>query len=235
MEGMRPSLPLALALAAVLAVAVALGGAARPEAARGDTATSTNTVTTLGHGSVTVVPDTATITAGVHTEAATATAALAANAAKMNAVIAALKAHGGQNIQTQEVSLSQQTDDRGNPKGYAADNSVSVDSAISAAGALIDAAVAAGANTISGPSLTSSAQDAAYRKALGQAVDDARAKANALAAAGGFGVGPVVSVTEQPSSAPPVFAATPAKAGGTPVEPGSEEVTADVTVSFAIR
>lgn len=235
MNRMRPSLPLVLALAAVLAVAVALGGAARPEAARGDTATDQNTVTTLGHGSVTVVPDQATITAGVHTQAATAAAALSANASRMNAVIAALKARGGTDIQTQQVSLSPQTDAKGNVTGYAADNSVNADSAIAATGALIDAAVAAGANTISGPALSASDQDAAYRKALGGAVDDARAKANALAAAGGFGVGPVVSVTEQSSSPPPLFAAAPAKAGSTPVEPGSEQVTADVTVSFAIR
>jgi len=232
---MRPKLPLLLALTAALAAAVALAGVGRPEPARGDSGTAANAVTTLGHGSVTVVPDQATITAGVHTESATASAALAANATRMNAVIAALKAHGGKNVQTQQVSLSPQTDDKGNVKGYAADDSVSVDSAISATGSLIDAAVAAGANTISGPTLSASDQDAAYRKALGEAVDDARAKANALAAAGGFGVGPVTSVTEGAGAPTPVFQAVPAKASGTPVEAGSEEVTADVTVSFAIR
>jgi len=231
---MRPSFSLFALLAAALVAAAAFAGVGRPDAARGDAGTSTNAVTTLGHGSVTVVPDQATVNAGVHTEAATATAALAANAERMNAVIAALKAHGGKNVQTQEVSLSPQTDDKGDVKGYAADNSVSVDSAISATGGLIDAAVAAGANTISGPSLSASDEQAAYRKALGAAVGDAKAKANALAAAGGFGVGPVTSVTET-SSTPPVFQPVSAKAGGTPIEPGTEQVTADVTVSFAIR
>ena len=231
---MKPSLALFALLAATLAVAAAFSGVGRPDAARGDSGTSTNAVTTLGHGSVIVVPDHATVNAGVHTEAATATAALAANATKMNAVIAAVKAHGGKNVQTQQVSLSPQTDDKGNVKGYAADNSVSVDSAISATGGLIDAAVAAGANTISGPSLSASDEQAAYRKALGQALDDAKAKANALASAGGFGVGPVTSVTEDSSGPPPFVTATPAKAS-TPVEPGTEQVTADVTVSFAIR
>jgi uncharacterized protein YggE len=233
---MKPSLALLALLAATLLAAAAFAGVGRPEAAHGDAGTSTNAVTTLGHGSITVVPDQATITAGVHTQAATASAALAANATKMNAVIAALKAHGGTNVQTEQVSLSPQTDDNGNVKGYAADNSVSVDSAISATGGLIDAAVAAGANTISGPSLSATDEQAAYRKALGLAVDDARAKANALAAAGGFHVGPVTSVTEESSAPPPPFAsATPAKAPSTPVEPGSEEVTADVTVAFAIQ
>lgn len=232
---MRPSLALFALLAAALVAAAAFAGVGRPDAARGDTGTSANAVTTVGHGSVTVVPDQSTIAAGVHTEAATATAALAANATKMNAVIAAVKAHGGKNVQTQQVSLSPQTDDKGNVKGYAADNSVSVASAISATGGLIDAAVAAGANTISGPSLSASDEQAAYRKALGAAVDDAKAKANALASAGGFGVGPVVSVTEGSAAPPPFVTATPAKSGGTPIEPGTEQVTADVTVSFAIR
>lgn len=232
---MKPSLALFALLAAALVAAAALAGVGRPEAAHGDSGPPANAVTTLGHGSVTVVPDRATITAGVHTQAATASAALARNATAMNAVIAALKSHGGQNIQTQQVSLSPQTDDKGNVQGYAADDSVSADSAISATGGLIDAAVAAGANTISGPSLSASDRDAAYRKALGEAVADARAKATALAAAGGFGVGPVTSVTEESAAPPPVFSAAPAPAKGTPIEPGSEEVTADVTVSFAIR
>src|SRR5436309_2012331 len=68
---MRRLLPLALAAAALLAVA-ALAGVARPEEARGELATP-DTVTTTGHGIVTVVPDRATITAGVHTQAASAT------------------------------------------------------------------------------------------------------------------------------------------------------------------
>ena len=231
---MRPKLPLLLALTAALAVAVALAGIGRPEPARGDSGTTAGAVTTLGHGSVTVVPDRATVSAGVHTQATTASAALAANASRMNAVIAAVKAHGGTNVQTQQVSLSPQTDDKGNVRGYAADDSVSADSAISATGALIDAAVAAGANTISGPSLSASDEAAAYRKALGEAVADARAKASVLATAGNFAVGPVTSVTEGSSAPTPVFQAVPS-AKSTPIEAGSEEVTADVTVSFAIR
>jgi uncharacterized protein YggE len=79
--------------------------------------------------------------------------------------------------------------------------------------------------------------DALYRDALKQAVDNARAKALALAAAGGFGVGPVSSVTEQGTQQQPVFAAASpsAKSESTPVEAGTQDVTADVTVTFAIQ
>ena len=175
--------------------AAAFAGIGRPEAAHGEVATP-DTVTTLGHGVITVAPDEATVTAGVHTQAASASAALAENAKLMNKAIAALKSAGGTDLQTQQVSLYPQTSPEGQVTAYVADNSVSAKTKIAAAGALIDAAVAAGANTVSGPTLGVSDRDARYRDALGKAVNDARLKAEALAKAGGFGVGPISSVTE---------------------------------------
>jgi hypothetical protein len=219
---------LALASAAVVA-AVSFAGTAH-----GDLP-SPGTVTTTGHGSVTLVPDTATISAGVHTQSKTAAAALAQNAAAMNDVIDALKAHGGDDLQTEQVSLQPQTSPSGEVTGYAADDSVSASSSIAGAGALIDAAVAAGANTVSGPSLDVSDQDAAYRKALAAAVADARAKAQALGGAGGFAVGPISSVTEESDTPQPVFEGAVAKSAATPVAAGTQEVTAGVTVTFRIQ
>src|SRR5438270_13882093 len=113
---MRRLLPLVLIAAAVLVVA-ALVGIGRPDAARGEVATP-DTVTTLGHGVITVAPDEATVTAGVHTQAASAAAALAENAKLMNAVVAALQAAGGENLQTQQVSLFPQTSPHGEVTAY---------------------------------------------------------------------------------------------------------------------
>ena len=173
----------------------------------------------------------------MRTDGATAAGALAANATKMNAVIAALKDAGGEEIQTQQVSLYPTTDQQGKVTGYTAQNTVSAKAKIAGAGALIDAAVGAGANTVDGPSLTLSDQDALYRDALKKAVQDARAKALALADAGGFGVGPVSTVVEQSAAGPVQFSpvAAAAKDASTPIEPGTADVTADVTVSFTIR
>jgi uncharacterized protein YggE len=219
----------------VLVAVAAFAGVGRPEAARGDVAPP-DTVTTLGHGVVTVVPDEASITAGVHTQAVSASDALAQNAKLMNSVIAALKGAGGTDLQTQQVSLNPQTNDQNQVTGYAADNSVSAKATIANVGALIDAAVGAGANTVDGPNLDVSDRDARYRDALGKAVEDARAKAEALGKAGGFGVGQVSSVTEQSAGAPvPVFQTAAAKSDGTPVEAGTQDVTADVTVTFRIN
>ena len=231
---MRRLLLLALAVAALLAAA-ALAGIGRPEAARGDAA-SPDTVTTNGHGVVTVVPDEATVTAGVQTRAATAAAALAANARLMDAVVAALRAAGGTRLQTQQVALYPQTNEQGDVTGYLADDSMSARTKIAGAGALIDAAVGAGANTVSGPALDVSDRDALYRQALAKAVADARRKAEAIAQAGGFAVGAVSSVTEGANEAQPVaFGALAKRDAATPIEPGTQDVAADVTVSFKMR
>src|SRR3954451_22342524 len=118
--------PLTLIAAAVaLVVIAALAGVGRPEAARGDSGAIADSVTTTGHGVITVTPDEATVTAGVHTQAATASEALSQNSARMNDVIAALKAHGGKDLQTQQVSLYPQSKDDGTITGYTADDSVS--------------------------------------------------------------------------------------------------------------
>ncbi len=234
---MRRNLLLSAAAAAVLFAAAAIAGVGRPGPANGAATTQTpSIVTTSGHGTITAVPDEALVSAGVNSRAPTAAAALAQNSDAMQQVIAALKKAGGTGLQTQQVSLYPQTDDRGAVTGYVAQNTVSAKAKIAGAGALVDAAVAAGANTVDGPNLDVSDRDALYRDALKQAVADARAKAQALADAGGFAVGPVFTVTEQGASAPqPVFEAAAAKSAATPVEPGTQDVTADVTVSFAIR
>jgi hypothetical protein len=219
----------------VLLAVAALAGIARPEAAHGEAATP-DTVTTTGHGTITAVPDEATVSAGVHTQAASAADALAQNAKLMNSVIASLQKAGGEELQTQQVSLSPLQNEQGQVTGYTADNSVSAHTKVEGAGALVDAAVAAGANAVSGPALDVAGRDALYREALKKAVADARGKAEALAEAGGFGVGQVSSVTEQSAGAPvPVFDAVAAKSSGTPVEPGTQDVAADVTVTFRIR
>ena len=234
---MRRLLPILLA-GVVLLAAVALAGIGRPEAARGETTARPDTVTTLGHGTVTTVPDVATINAGVQTEAANAADAVAQNSQRMEQVIAALKRAGGEELQTRQVSVYPRSDEQGKTTGFVAQNSVGAKAKIAEAGALIDAAVAAGANTVDGPVLERSDRDALYRDALAKAVDDARLKAEALAGAGKFRVGMVVSVVEEGASAPEPFLAADSAARSakvaTPIEPGTQDVEASVTVSFEI-
>jgi len=62
--------------------------------------------------------------------------------------------------------------DDGGIDGYTASNSVSAVSDVGEAGSLIDAAVEAGANSISGPGLSSSSSEELYRQALAKAVSE---------------------------------------------------------------
>jgi uncharacterized protein len=233
---MRRLLFIALAAAVVIAAA-AISGIGQPAPARGDTMPP-RLVTTSGHGVVTAVPDQVTVTAGVQTQADTAADTLAQNSTAMQKVVAALQQAGGSKLQTQQVSLYPRTNDAGDVIGYAAQDSVSAQSGVAKAGQLIDAAVGAGANTVDGPTLALSNQNDLYHQALQKALDDARAKAAALGEAGSFTVGPVSSITEQSNESPPIVfkaAATPSADSSTPIEPGTQDVTADVTVVFEIQ
>lgn len=227
-----------IAFAAVLLlVAAALAGVLRPEGASAvDPVPATDSVTVTGTGIVTAVPDRAQISAGVESRATTARAALQANAAAMEKVIDALRARGGSDVTTQTVSLSTAYDEQGRPNGFVAANVASAETSLSGAGALIDAAVAAGANTIYGPSLSRSDADALYRQALEKAVTDARDRAALLARAAGRELGRVTAMVESGVADSPVYAkAEAARDASTPVVSGPQETTATVNVTYELR
>jgi uncharacterized protein YggE len=122
-------------------------------------------------------------------------------------------------------------------EGYTAQSSVSATvRQVAQAGAVIDSAVAAGANQVSGPSLARGDQSELYRRALRAAVDDARASAQAIAAAANVSLGRVTAVVEGGGAPQPLpFAADKAAAAeSTPIEPGTQQVTATVTVTFSV-
>ena len=226
---------IALATGLVLVVA-ALAGVLRPDGAgAADPATTTDTVSVTGTGSVDAVPDRAEVSAGVETRAATAKAALTANSAAMQKVIAALRANGGKDVTTQTVSLSSAYGDNGQANGFVASNVASAETSLDGAGALIDAAVAAGANTIYGPSLSRTDADALYRQALGKAVGDAKARAAILAKAAGRSLGEVTAIVEAGSSPMPVYAKASAAQDSTPVVSGPQETTAQVSVTYELQ
>lgn len=226
----------ALAALALLALA-AVAGVARPEGAHavdGQTP-SGDSITVAGNGSVSATPTSAVLSFGVDSHAATAKAALAANARDMRQVIGALKAAGARDVGTLSVSLSQVLGDNGEPNGFAASNTVTAGTDVARAGALIDAAVEAGANQVNGPGLSVADQGALYRKALEAAMADARRSAETLAGAAGRPLGKVASVTEGGVATPmPMSEKAASMDAGTPVEAGAQQVTASVTVTYAL-
>src|SRR3954466_6660346 len=160
--------PLALGTLGVVALVAGLAATLTPSA-RSDTPTP-HQITVQGFGSVDAVPDQVAFSFGVQTTARTASAALAANAEAATKLIAALKAAGipAKSLQTQQVSLSQRMSDDGQTVlGYNASSAVSATiGSIEKAGAIVDAAVAAGATSVDGPSLTLTNEQALERKAL---------------------------------------------------------------------
>ena len=226
-----------IALAAgILLAAAALAGVLRPEGAGAeDPAAATDTVTVTGTGVVTAVPDRAEISAGVASRAPPAKAALSANGAALQKVIAALRASGGKDVTTQTVSLSTAFDQNGQPNGFVASNVASAETTLDGAGALIDAAVAAGANTINGPSLSRSDADELYRQALAKAVDDAKERASVLAKAAGRSLGGVTAIVESGSAPIPFAAKASAAQDSTPVVSGPQETEASVSVTYELQ
>lgn len=223
-------------LALPVVLALVLAAATLPGAASSAAAETAGGITVQGTASVASTPDRAELSFGVESQGETARAALAANAAEMRRVIAAVKAAGGQDVKTQTVFLSPRYGERNEVQSFVAVNTVSTTATVARAGALIDAGVAAGANQVYGPSLTVSDRADRYREALRAAVANARANAQALAAAANVSLGRITAIVES-GAAPvpqPLAADRAAIAESTPIEPGSDETRASVTVTFAV-
>ena len=226
---------IAAASALVLAVA-ALAGVGQPEFARGEEADGPDrSITTNGAGSVTTVPDRARFSLGVQAQARTASQALATADTQLRRVVAALRSAGvaAADLQTEQISLSPRSrEDGGEIEGYIAVSSVSARIRdLARAGAVVDAAAGAGANQVSGPMLTRSDEAQLYRNALRDAYADARVKAQALAEATGVTLGEATAVVEGSGAMP--FAGDRASETAL-VEPGTQEIQATVTVTFAV-
>jgi uncharacterized protein len=225
---------LGAALAAAVAVAVV-----RPGAAHGSSEPSTRTVTVEGTATASFVPDTALFTFGFDSEGSTAKGALAENAAHMRRVISALLRVGvaREDIQTQNVSVYPRQNNNGDVVGFSASGSViATVRRLARAGAVVDAAVAAGANETSGPQFSRSSRSELQQKALREAFADARAKAAALAREAGASLGEVRRIEESSQVPQPVpigvYAAD--ALAKTAIEPGTEQARATVTVTFSL-
>lgn len=232
---------LRIAIAALLVLVVAaLAGIGRPETAESAGEAAREGITVNGVGRVSTVPDEAEFSLGVTTEGTTARRALAANSERMRALIGALKAAGvaDRDIQTRDVSVGSDWDADGRSDDFVASNTVSVlIRDLDRAGSVLDAATRAGATNVYGPSLTRANRDDLEAKALEDALANARKRAEALAAAAGVRLGAVTAISETGAAIPgPMeFRALDAAATAPPIEKGTQEIQATVSVTFAIE
>ncbi len=192
-------------------------------------------------------PDQARFTAGISTIRGGAENANEANAEAMQKVVAALAEKGVEEKDIQTRNVSVRRIDYGRNKGkFEANNQVSVRvRKVEDAGAVIGAATAAGANVLSGPSLTQSDPEAAKLSAHGAAYKAARAKAEAYAEAAGMEIMRVITITDAsnmngrypyPEDAAYEMAeqAAPSPVANPPVYGGTNVDTVRVKVQFAL-
>jgi uncharacterized protein YggE len=192
------------------------------------------------------VPDVATISAGVVTQAADANAAMRANATQMDKVMAAIRAAGiaERDIQTSGVNLNPQYKyvDNQAPEitGYQASNTVNLKVRdIARLGKVLDALVASGANQVNGPSFEIDQPEAAYDEARRGALEKAQARAAMYAKTLGLRVRRIVSISEgggfQPPMPVPMMAMARGKAeADTAVSPGETTLAANLDVVFEL-
>jgi uncharacterized protein YggE len=235
-------------LVALATLALPLSGLAQtppPPAPR--EAALVETISVSGVGRVTVTPDRATFSVGVQSMAPTVATAVQDNNTRVAAIVDALRKLGAtdREIRTSQISIYPQQDHQPNrpPRitGYQVSNTVTVSrSNPSEVGRFLQAAVDAGANTVSGVSFTVSDPARGREGALQAAFADARAKADVLAKAAGRTTGRAISITEGTAVAPPRYPMARAAAymeqkADMPVEPGAEELTFTVSVVFELR
>lgn len=232
-------------LGALIVAVAALSVRSGPVAgAPSDTSTTpAHTITVSGTGKVTVVPDVARVNLGVTLSKPTVKAARDGAATTMTAIIAALKALGiaDADIQTSGLNLNPQyaTGSSTRIVGYTISEQLQVTVRdLDKAGDVVDTATAKGATDVNGIWFEVSDPAKAQNDARAAAVTAARSSAQALAGAANVSLGSVVSI----SDATPTFvgyyptfgAKDTAAPAATPVQPGTQDVTATVTVIYAI-
>ena len=193
------------------------------------------------------VPDVASISTGVVTQAVDANAAMRANAAQMDKVMAAIRAAGiaERDIRTSGINLNPQYNYRDNApptiNGYQASNTVSITVRdLSRLGKVLDTLVEQGANQVNGPSFEVDKPDEAYDEARVGALKKAQARAQTYADALGLKVRRIVSISEGGSSMPrpmPMMrmqAADAVMAKETSVAPGETTLSVSLDVVFEL-
>jgi uncharacterized protein YggE len=207
-----------------------------------------NSITVTGIGTISVKPDMAVLTVGVQTQQAKAQAAHQENAAQMDALTKALKEAGiaEADMRTSGYSIYESYEYRNNSQtvtGYVVNNSMTINIRdITKVSAILDLAASSGANRINGLSFTVSGESQYYREALKAAAQNAKDKGETLAAAGGVSIGRVLRMSEvsyggalaEKSYNEAARSVAMDSMVATPIETGSLEISASVTVTYAI-
>ena len=204
------------------------------------------TVVTQGRAIVNARPDRAFVTIAAESRSRNSGEAQKQNATAMTGVLQKIEQAGVPKdaIRTIGYDLQPEFDyanGRQTFRGYLARNTVEVRlDDIDRVGAVIDAAAAGGATTITGVRFDVRDRAGLEQEALRRAVADARGRAEALAAGAGAKIERIVRIEEAgaPDYPRPMMrtaARTMEAAVATPIEPSTIEIQAQVTLTAAIR
>ncbi len=247
--GRGAAAPVRQAPLAPVAQAAPAAGAAPAAFVAADQTPPAPTINVMGEGRVTTQPDLARMTLGVEVFNRSLAQAEQDASQRMNAVVNQLASMGivKDDIQTVSFSVNPEYDfpQNGAPtlRGFRVNNLVSVKiHDVNRVGDIADAVINVGATTVQGLSFEVSNPQAAADQARTQAMQDARHKAEQLAAAAGVALGKPMSISESVSVPPtPVplerGVAAPAAAPATapPIQPGTTEIRITVNVAYSIQ
>lgn len=201
-----------------------------------------------GNATVSLAADYAMLQIGVNTKKASVSEAQAENAQLMQAVIAAIRASGVEekDVVTSQFNVFSSSEVSYDAAGkevfrvmYQVENMLSVTVRdLSRTGAVLDAAMAAGANTSYGVEFASTQENEAYQKALVRAYEDAAEKAKTLSAAAGKTLGDLSLVDASQANYSyglrNVYSAKET-AADTAILSGDVSVTASVLLEYEIK
>ena len=208
------------------------------------------TLSVTGNGTVLVESDLAIVTVGVQETSKDVLEAQSTVNEKIAAIKQALLDAGVEesSVNTDSINIYANYDYSDNTEvivGYTARNSLSVRTTdMDNVGSLIDAAFAAGANTLDNVQFTVQDDTQAREQALTMAVEDARRKADVLASAAGLQVASIERISEGGVSvydsmrnyaADTVMAAEESGGAGTLVQAALVSVDATVSMEFELQ
>jgi len=226
-------------------VAVGLLAACSP-ADSPDGSNPTRTINVNGTGRVTIVPDIATINIGVRTESEVVTDALDENSAKANMISDVLQDLGVAEEDIQTSNFNVFPSDQYNPmtgqvegRTFVVENTVNVTVRdLTTLGDVLSAVVNAGANSIYGITFDVDNREDAIAEARKLAIEDAQAKAEAIAEEAGVELGELITINVSSGSTPIPYYDTRGgayAAAEVPIAAGTLTITMQCNVSYEIN
>lgn len=204
------------------------------------------TLSVSGHGVQTIPTTLSQVDLGVEVQGKTAQAVQQESARRSSAVVDLLRSRNVDKLHTTGINVEPAYSYQNNEQrivGYTANNSVSFRVPTEKAGAILDAAVKAGATRINDVSFVASdeAIASAQKQALQKATQDAQQQADAVLSTLGLKPKEVLSIQIDGANAPPPPRVIPVAAmlrsasaeAQTPVVGGEQQVEATVTLQIS--